>query len=122
VALNELRQASGYESIKARLEGFSNEITDQVFKFWTQNLELDVEFDIKHDPNDRPPYNSGHNLYIRIRNRRHRVTVPFSPRSKGCIRFFSFLVWLKSVRESLSKADGTKTVPAYPLVLLSCLS
>lgn len=37
--------------------GLSNIITDQVFKFWRQNRELEVEFDICPDP-----ANPGHAL------------------------------------------------------------
>jgi hypothetical protein len=111
VDLTDVMATTGYEEAKARLEGLSNSITDQVFEFWTQNRELDVEFDIKADPTDpQSPFNNGGpNLYIRIRNRRHRVTVPFSQRSKGFIWFFSFLVWFDGV-----KAEGSSA----PIILL----
>lgn len=99
VDLDELIATKGYEEVKARLEGLGNTITDQVFEYWKQNRELDVEFDIREDPTDESPFDSGPNLYIRIKNRRHRVTVPFSQRSKGFIWFFSFLVWFDSVKE-----------------------
>src|SRR5690606_3196458 len=69
------------------------------FEYWTQNQDLEVEIDVREDPTDEAPFNEGPNLYIRIRNRRHRVTVPFSQRSKGFIWFFSFLVWFDSVKE-----------------------
>ncbi len=117
VDIADLNQPAGYEDVKAKLEGFSNDITDQMFEFWTQNKELDVEFDLRTDPNDRAPFNSGVNLYIRIKNKRHRVTVPFDQRSKGFIWFFSFLAWFKSVRESQLRGGSTKA-PASPLVLL----
>jgi len=117
VDLVTLSEPSGYEEIKAKLEGFSNDITDQMFEFWTQNRELDVEFDLKSDPSDRAPFNSGVNLYIRIKNKRHRVTVPFGQRSKGFIWFFSFLAWFKSVRESQLRG-ASKSAPSAPLVLL----
>jgi len=99
VDLDDLLETKAYEEVKARLEGLSNSITDQIFEYWRQNRELDVEFDIREDPTDKAPFNSGPNLYIRIKSRRHRVTVPFSQRSKGFIWFFSFLVWFKSVKE-----------------------
>jgi hypothetical protein len=102
VDLNNLTQTSGYEPIKAKLEGISNSITDRIFEYWTQNRELDVEFDIRQDLNDDPPFNQGNNLYIRIRNRRHRVTVPFSQRSKGFIWFFSFITWFDSIQQDQS--------------------
>jgi hypothetical protein len=101
VDLEDLVGTTGYESVKAKLEGISNSITDKVFEYWTQNRELDVEFDIRTDPNDQAPYNSGNNLYIRIRNRRHRVSVPFSQRSKGFIWFFSFIVWFDSIKQQI---------------------
>jgi len=98
VKLTDLADAKGYENIKARLEGLSNSITDRIFKYWKQNQELDVEFDIRPDPSDRPPFNSGTNLYVRIKNRRHRASVPFNQRSKGFIWFFSFVVWFDAVK------------------------
>lgn len=99
VDLDELLGGRGYEDVKANLEAFSNSVTDRVFQYWKQNQDLDVEFDIRSDPKDRSPFNSGPNLYIRIKSRRHRVSVPFNQRSKGFIWFFSFLVWFDSVKE-----------------------
>ncbi len=105
VELDDLLTPSGYEKGRARLEGISNKITDKIFEFWTQNQNLDVEIDIEPDPQDEVPFNTGNNLYIRIRNRRHRVTVPFSQRSKGFIWFFSFIVWFDAIKQQLSTTD-----------------
>jgi hypothetical protein len=99
ININDLITPNGYETSKARLEGISNSITDKIFEYWTQNQDLEVEFDIKEDPNDTAPFNTGKNLYIRIRSKRHRVTVPFNQRSKGFIWFFSFLVWFDSIKQ-----------------------
>jgi len=52
------------------------------------------------------PYNVGDNLYIRIKNRRHGVTVPFDQRSKGFIWFFSFLVWFDAVQSRAATDDA----------------
>lgn len=98
VDLDELLERRAYEEIKARLEGLSNSITDRVLEYWRQNSDIIVEFDVREDPTDDPPYNSGPNLYVRIRNKRHRVSLPFSLRSKGFIWFFSFLIWFDAVR------------------------
>ena len=38
-------------------------------------------------------------MQIRIRNTKHRVTLPLRNRSKGFIWFFSFLVWFSKVQE-----------------------
>jgi hypothetical protein len=71
-------------------------------KFWRQNEDLEVEVDITQDPKDEPPFNNGPNLYLRIKNRRHRgVSTPFQQRSRGFIWFFSFLVWFDSVQHQL---------------------
>ena len=106
ITIEELTSPSGYETIKAKLESISNSITDKIFEYWKQNQELDVSFDIRADSNDRPPYNNGNNLYIRIWNRRHRMSVPFSQRSKGFIWFFSFIVWFENIKRQLgTEAD-----------------
>jgi hypothetical protein len=111
VTLDSLLDAQGYESARARLEALGNTITDQIFQFWKQNENnLDVEFDIRSDPRDVAPFNDGPNLYVRIKNRRHRVTVPFDQRSKGFIWFFSFLVWFDTVQETVKAGR--------PLILL----
>ena len=113
VRLEDLANPDGYETIKAKLEGISNSITDQVFKFWKQNENLEVEFDIRSDSTAQAPFNNGVNLYIRIKNNRHRVTVPFNQRSKGFIWFFSFLVWFDSVQRQIDQGKS-----AHDLILL----
>jgi predicted ATPase len=95
--LKELMSEEGYENSKAKLEAIGLTITAQVFEYWKQNKELAVEFDIKADPKDKPPFNNGKNLYIRVKNLRHGVTVPFDQRSKGFIWFFSFMVWFSAI-------------------------
>jgi len=103
--LQELMSDEGYETAKAKLEAIGLNITQKVFEFWKQNQDLDVEFDLKSDAKDVAPYNSGVNLYIRIKNRRHGVTVPFDQRSKGFIWFFSFLVWFDAVQSRAATDD-----------------
>ena len=104
--LQELMSDEGYENAKAKLEAIGLDITQKIFKFWKQNQELDVEFDLKADAKDVAPHNSGVNLYIRIKNRRHGVTVPFDQRSKGFIWFFSFLVWFDAVQSRAATKDA----------------
>lgn len=104
--VQELMSDEGYETAKAKLEAIGLNITQEVFQFWKQNQDLDVEFDLKTDVKDVAPYNSGVNLYIRIKNRRHGVTVPFDQRSKGFIWFFSFLVWFDAVQSRTATDDA----------------
>jgi energy-coupling factor transporter ATP-binding protein EcfA2 len=82
--LEEFESQSNYERLKADLEAASNEISDELFEFWTQNRNLAVEFNLSApDPDALPPLNQGTNLHVRIRNNRHRVSVPFDQRSRG---------------------------------------
>lgn len=109
VDLSEITGTSGYEVMKAKIEAVSISLTDQVLEFWKQNEDLEVEVDIKPDTTDEVPFNTGPNLYLRIKNRRHRgVSTPFDQRSRGFIWFFSFLVWFDSVQHQLNPAGTTK--------------
>jgi hypothetical protein len=115
IAIDDFAKPGGYEPLKAKIEGVSINLTDQIMEFWKQNEDLEVEIDIKGDPDDEAPFNEGSNLYIRIKNRRHRgVSTPFKHRSRGFIWFFSFLVWFDSVRHQL----GKKTTDEAEIVLL----
>lgn len=104
--VGELMSDEGYETAKAKLEAIGLDITQKIFEFWKQNQDLDVEFDLKSDAKDSVPFNNGVNLYIRIKNRRHGVTVPFDQRSKGFIWFFSFLVWFDAVQSRAETEDA----------------
>lgn len=79
-----------YEPRKAALEAAANQLTDELFDYWTQNTDLSVELDIEFRPTPGSatpePW-----LQIRVRNQRHRVTLNMAERSKGFIWFFSFL-------------------------------
>lgn len=116
VSVADLSGPSGYESLKAKIEAVSISLTDQVMEFWKQNEDLEVEVDIKADPNDVAPFNNGANLYLRIKNRRHRgVSTSFDQRSRGFIWFFSFLVWFDSVQHQL---DPNKVLHQNLILLL----
>jgi hypothetical protein len=101
VTMDELEDPDSYEEIKAGLEAISLEISGKVFQYWQQNKQLQVEFDVKEDPNDEAPFDSGANLYIRVKNLEHGVSVPFDQRSKGFVWFFSFIVWFNSVQNRI---------------------
>ena len=89
-----------YEARKASLEAAANQLTDEVFEFWSQNKDLAVELDVDfkapaQEPLGQPPF-----LDIRIRNQRHRVTLNFGERSQGFMWFFSFLAYFSEYRDS----------------------
>lgn len=104
-SLEELQSASHYEDLKAKCEGASNDITDEIFEYWSQNEALRVEIEVgEGKPNDPAPLNSGTVVKVRIRNEHHRVSVPLSERSAGFIWFFSFLAQFKQLKKTAGNA------------------
>lgn len=98
VRVEDLIASGGYERLRAQLEGTSTKLTRKIFEYWKSNTKLRVVIDVREDPHDSAPYDSGMNLYLRIHNDRHEVSVPFDQRSKGFIWFFSFLTWFGSAK------------------------
>ena len=88
VTASELLSDGNYQQLKALLEATSADITREVFEYWRQNPDLEVEFDV-HRPQGQEAQSS---FYVQIKNRRHGNTVPFDERSRGFVWFFSFLV------------------------------
>ena len=116
VDLSDFSGSVGFDTMKAKIEAVSIRLTDQVLEFWKQNEDLDVEVAISADTTDEAPFNNGPNLYLRIKNRRHRgVSTSFDQRSRGFIWFFSFLVWFDSVQHQL---DPSGKVSTNDLILL----
>ena len=96
-----LMRAETYESLKATLEGVSNQLSNEIFEYWSQNRDLRVEFDYRAGlPQDPAPFNEGYVFNLRVENLRHRVTVGFDERSAGFVWFLSFLVWFSQMEET----------------------
>lgn len=107
VNLEDFDNDTSYEELKSQIEAVSISLTDQVLEFWKQNEDLEVEIDIRTDSSDASPFNNGPNIYLRIKNRRHRgVSTPFDQRSRGFIWFFSFLVWFDSVQHQIDTSGS----------------
>lgn len=103
--LEELTNSPRYEDLVAQCEGASNDITDEIFEFWSQNDALAVKIEINEGrPEDKPPFNKGRVAKIRIENKHHRVTVPLSERSAGFVWFFSFLSQFKQLKKTTGDA------------------
>ena len=82
-----------YELRRAELEAVSNDLTQQVFEYWTQDQELAVEIDVDTQPVARGAARTVMTRYldIRVRDRRRGFTTNFGQRSAGFQWFFSFL-------------------------------
>jgi len=102
ININELINADDFEDFKAELEATEATITEEIFKYWKTNQNLEIKFDIdkqeKTDPNGNRRIVE-HILDIRVRNNRSKVSLPLKNRSKGFNWFFSFLVWFKKIQE-----------------------
>ncbi|MEK7762158.1 MAG: AAA family ATPase [Nitrospirota bacterium] len=102
--LENVHGAGTFEEFNASLRAVSNQITDQIFKYWSQNKHLDVEIRLDHArTSDPPPFNAGWIFRTRIENRRHRADTSFDDRSRGFVWFFSFLVWFYQLQQQYGK-------------------
>lgn len=103
VSIDDIVSITTYETFNAKLQAASNNITDQILEYWTQNPDLSVEVRVEQArPGDPPPFNSGMVARARIVNALHRVDTPFSERSAGFVWFFSFLVKFAQVKNDSS--------------------
>jgi len=99
--LDEIESIGESEKLIMELEAIQNSLTDKIFKYWTQNRHLEVQFRFDHARQEDPaPFNEGYIFNTRIYNRRHRVTVNFDERSSGFIWFFSFLIWFSQLQKN----------------------
>jgi len=99
--LEELLDTDRREALKATCEAASNEITEEIFQFWSQNNALEVVIEIDNaKPKDPAPFNTGMVADIRIKNTNHKATLPLSERSAGFVWFFSFLAQFKQLKKT----------------------
>lgn len=102
--IEELRDATKYEDLVAKCEGASNDITDEIFEFWSQNEALSVKIELNQGREEDPaPFNNGTVAKVRIENKHHRASVPLSERSAGFVWFFSFLSQFKQLKKNTGK-------------------
>jgi predicted ATP-dependent endonuclease of OLD family len=93
----EILNSKDYERFVALLEASSNKITSEIFKYWSTNKNLDIEFRIQ----DKINPNSGVSekfLDIRVKSQRHKISLPLDRRSKGFNWFFSFIIWFSKIQ------------------------
>lgn len=99
--VEELLNADRREALKATCEAASNEITEEIFQFWSQNNALEVVIEIDSAKTKDPaPFNTGMVADIRIKNTNHKATLPLSERSAGFVWFFSFLAQFKQLKKT----------------------
>lgn len=95
---------SDYDARKAELQASALDLTSKVMTYWTQNRDLEVEFDteleeVDRDPQGRPIMHRM--LKIEMRDLRHGgISTNFETRSAGFRWFFSFLASFSRFQES----------------------
>jgi hypothetical protein len=103
ITIGEIASVATYETFNAKLQAASNNITDQILEYWTQNPDLSVVVRVEQARSGDPaPLNTGTVARARIHNDLHRVDTPFSVRSAGFVWFFSFLVKFAQVKNDAS--------------------
>jgi predicted ATP-dependent endonuclease of OLD family len=110
-------QAEDFDARKSELEAASNELTQQVFEYWTQNPNLSVEIDA-----DKQVVGNGYNsstvlryLEVRVKDSRHGFTGSFGQRSKGFQWFFSFFAAFSEFEDLGNKVVVLLDEPAMSL-------
>lgn len=84
-----------------KLEGAGNTISSQMFKYWTQNPNLQVKFDVRPaNPDDPSGEAGGMYIWTSVFDPAHAHSTLLSARSRGFVWFFSFLAWYSQLKES----------------------
>jgi predicted ATP-dependent endonuclease of OLD family len=99
--LDQLMAPQNTQSLINKLEGASNYLSKQIFKYWSQNQHISVKFDIRPGlPGDPEKMRDGTNLWGFVFDSAQLVTIRLGTRSRGFIWFFSFLAWFSQQRKS----------------------
>lgn len=102
--LEDFMQVENHERLVRGMENAGATISDEVFEYWSQNTELAVELTVMQpEAGAEPPLNEGPILWVRVKNHRHRASVPFDERSRGFVWFFSFLAYFTNLE---NEAEG----------------
>jgi ABC-type uncharacterized transport system ATPase subunit len=97
---DDIINADNFEDFIAVLEATETSISDELFKYWTTNKNLNITFQIQPIEQTDNRNNTRiveHILDIRVKNK--GVSLPLKNRCKGFNWFFSFLVWFKKIQE-----------------------
>lgn len=98
VSPEDFSDSGEHERLIRELENSGNVISDEVFEYWSQNKELEVQLKtLPIESGAQPPFHEGPILQVRVFNRRHRASVPFDERSRGFVWFFSFLAYFNEL-------------------------
>ena len=91
--------------LKNKLEGAGNHLTKSIVKYWSQNKNLQMRFDVRPaQPEDPQGMQNGTNIWAEVYDTLHMVTTELGTRSRGFVWFFSFLAWYGDVQRDKQNA------------------
>ncbi|MFI5905416.1 ATP-dependent nuclease [Streptomyces cyaneofuscatus] len=101
VSPEDFQDSGQHERLIRELENAGNVISDEVFGYWSQNKELEVQLKVlAPEAGAQAPFHEGPILQVRVFNTRHRASVPFDDRSRGFVWFFSFLAYFNELEDA----------------------
>ncbi len=84
-----------------KLEGAGNTISSQMFRYWSQNPDLQVKFDVRPaNPQDPAGEAGGMYIWTSVFDPAHSHSTLLGARSRGFVWFFSFLAWYSELKEN----------------------
>lgn len=99
--LDQLMAPQNTQELKNKLNGASVYLSKKIFKYWTQNKHLSINFDIRPAlAGDPEGMREGTNLWSFVYDDAHQAEVRLGSRSRGFIWFFSFLAWFSQQQKS----------------------
>ena len=92
--LDKLLNPNRTQTLKNKLQGASNYLTEQIMKYWSQNKHLQMQFDVRQGlPGDPEGMQTGTNIWGEVFDAVHQASTSLGTRSAGFVWFFSFLAW-----------------------------
>lgn len=88
------------QNLKNKLEGAGNHLSKKTLKYWSQNKNLSIRFDVRPAQREDPEgMRTGVNIWAEIYDNRHLATTPLGRRSRGFVWFFSFLAYFEQQKK-----------------------
>ena len=101
INVDQLDVAANTQDLVTRLETAGNYLSRRLLEYWSQNLHLQLRFDVRPGrPGDPPGFQTGTNVWVNVYDTNHWVSVRIGARSRGFICFFSFLAWFFKAQKS----------------------
>lgn len=114
IDMDKVLESQDFESYKTELEVVQAEFTEEFLKYWTNNKNLRIEFELIREKKNGQKESQKKGFFgwgkkkvpetetfleIRVQDKRNMVSLPLGNRSRGFNWFFSFWVWFKAIQK-----------------------